>query len=60
MAGKRPILANVNHYFVGRHFSASTGTSILGGQNRQAGPDFCFNNFFPSDVENARTAPTTP
>jgi hypothetical protein len=60
MAGKYPILANVNHHIVGRHFPTSTRMSVLGAQNRQAGPDVCLKNFFPSDVEDAATAPTTP
>jgi PhnB protein len=38
MAGKDPILANVNHYIVARHFPTSTRMSILSASNRQAAP----------------------
>jgi hypothetical protein len=46
MAGKHPILANVNHHIVGRHFQASTRMSVLGAQNRQAGTDLWSEKLF--------------
>jgi hypothetical protein len=40
IAGKYPLLANVNHHILGRHFPTSTRMSVLGAQNRQSGPEF--------------------
>jgi hypothetical protein len=37
IAGKYPLLANVNHHILGRHFPTSTRMSVLGAQNRQVG-----------------------
>ena len=47
MAGKHPILANVNHHIFGRHFPTSTLTSVQGAGNRQSEADFCFEKYFP-------------
>jgi hypothetical protein len=46
MAGEHPVLANVNYCIVGRHYSASTGMSFPGAQNRQAAPICDKKNFF--------------
>jgi hypothetical protein len=54
MAGKYPILANVNHHIVGRHFPTSTRMSVLGAQNRQVRPDLWFEKPFSEGCRERR------
>jgi hypothetical protein len=46
IARKYPVLANVNHHIVGRHFPTSTCMSVLGDKNRQAGSDLWLKKIF--------------